>query len=576
MAVFSLRSFLQESSLQRVASLTLFLSAFLLLGVQPMLGRMVLPFVGGSPAGWLMVLILLQVTLAAAYGYSALLTRHTSPTTQLYLHFSLIIAAFLSLPLAIRVPSDNSSLLWFVAYYVLSIGLPLFVNAANAPLLQQWFSGTSHPRAKDPYFLYVASNAGSVTALLSYVLIIEPHLTLQQQSQWWSLAFVVLASMVAFFGIWTTRLRTNSTTSLPSSQSRPAPPPWRARLTWCLLAFVPSSLLHATTLHITSTLTAAPLLWVLPLLVYFLTFALCFARRAWLSSRVIHASHSVAIVLYGLFLIVFATPPDILFSLGLVLLVLFTSALICHAKLNRKRPTTQHLGSFYLWLAIGIALGGLFNALLAPLFFDELIEYPLMLALACLLRSKVTRVPHRYRHLMDFVIPLVLLAVLYIAQAYSGWLAKGFALLPILLPVSALWLWLLAVPVLVFLSLVMARRPVRFALCAVALFVVASGHDSGNESGNAPLLQWRNIFGIYRLTVEPAPTGTIHTLYRGVTLQDMQVRTPQHEKTPVAYFHPKSPLGDVIDGTTQTATSLADSDVGSGYRLCCVLPQVRR
>ncbi|MBC6444768.1 MAG: hypothetical protein GDA50_04950 [Alphaproteobacteria bacterium GM202ARS2] len=566
MSGFSLHgSYLRDASLQRVASVTLFLSAFLLLGVQPMLGRMVMPFFGGSPMGWLIVLILLQITLACAYGYSAWLTRHTSPTTQLYVHFSLIIAAILSLPLALVLPTD-SSLLWFFISYGLSIGLLLFVNAANAPLLQHWFSGTPHPRARDPYFLYVASNVGSLSALILYVLVIEPHLTLAQQSQWWSFAFVVLASMVALFGIWTTRLRTlhHTTHSLALSPTARSPLIWRQRLTWALLAFVPSSLLHATTLHITSTLTSAPLLWVVPLLIYFLTFTLSFARKPPLSHRFIHLSHGFAIVLYGLFLILFATPPDILFSLTLVLVVMFTSALICHAKLTAKRPPPEHLGSFYLWFAIGIALGGLFNALLAPLLFDSLIEYPLMLILACLLRSNVARPPQpprNRRRLMDGILPLALLAgislAVYVTETYPAWVSGVTAL------VSAytLWLALLAVPAVFFLSVILACRPMRFALSAVVLLVVPSTLHTSDQT----LLQWRNLFGIYRVTA--SPTGDIHSLYRGVALQDKSQVPPSNKNnkaTPVAYFHRSSPLGEVMTALRKRGRPLRVAMVGAG------------
>ena len=404
--------------LQLTASITSFISAFLLFAIQPMLGRFLLPILGGAPAVWLTVLLLFQITLALAYAYSNLLTKRIHPTTQLYIHFALMSAAFLSLPIALpemAFEHADTIPIWLLAQiFFLSVGLPFFINASHAPLLQKWFSFTAHPRSHDPYFLYVASNAGSMTALVTYVIFFEPTYRLSEQSQLWSFGFIILATCAGLFGIMAVRQhRLTQPSSFIGERPIEEPLRWRLRLHWALLTFIPSALLHTTSLHITTDIAAVPFLWVAPLIVYLVTFIICFARkRVLFSHKVIHDLHMLSVALYGFFaLILLSYTFDTVMLLANSLLLLFTSALLCHHRLNACRPKTTHLGAFYVWLAIGGALGGVFAVLIAPLIFSSLIDYPLLIIAACLLRRPQLRAKGISTRMIDGALPLFFLTI---------------------------------------------------------------------------------------------------------------------------------------------------------------------
>ena len=222
--------------------------------------------------------------------------------------FLMLIALFF-LPISLseaHTEGASSAPVWFlISLYVITLGLPFLINAATAPLLQKWFSTTDHPHAQDPYFLYAASNAGSLLALIAYVIFIEPEIGLVEQSTWWTNGFILLTVMVIAFGAYSHYVNTSTkNTHMPpkknAAETENAPPlDWHTRLRWCLYAFIPSSLLLATTLYITTDVTAIPLLWVVPLMLYLLTFVICFARRRLFSDRFIIYAHTAIITLYA-------------------------------------------------------------------------------------------------------------------------------------------------------------------------------------------------------------------------------------------------------------------------------------
>ncbi len=280
----------------------------------------------------------------------------------------------------------------------LSVGLPFFVVSASAPLLQKWFAGTGHPAAEDPYFLYGASNLGSMLALFGYPTVVEPWLTLANQRLLWRVGYGVLVLLMALcaVGLWRSRNVFGKAvgwaeSSRPTSDDkvglvpRPTLPlTIGRRLRWVALAFVPSSLMLGATTYMTTDIAAIPLLWVLPLGLYLLSFILVF-------SRLPAAFHRLMVVLlpFGVMLLVTLMlteyPLRIWMKLLVHLSVLFLVAMVCHGELARDRPSTRHLTEFYLWMSVGGVLGGLFNSLIAPVIFNGVAEYPLALVLACLL-----------------------------------------------------------------------------------------------------------------------------------------------------------------------------------------------
>lgn len=266
-------------------TITIFLGALLLFWVQPMAGRMLLPLLGGVPAVWNTAMVFYQATLLGGYAYAHFATKWLGVRRQAAIHVVLLLLPLLALPIAIphgwTPPTDHNPIPWLLTVLAVAVGLPFFVVSATSPLLQRWFSASGHRDAADPYFLYAASNPGSLLALISYPVLIEPHLRLSQQSQWWAIGYVVLAAFTAVCGVCVWRLARNPVTEPPSPRATVKSTleqltvgrRWR----WILLAFVPCSLMLSVTTYVTSEVAPIPLLWVVPLGIYLLTFILVFA-----------------------------------------------------------------------------------------------------------------------------------------------------------------------------------------------------------------------------------------------------------------------------------------------------------
>src|SRR5262245_36405307 len=383
----------------------LFLSSLLLFTVEPMFGRMILPMFGGSSSVWLTALVFFQLMLMAGYFYVHVTTSWLGLRKQAALHMIVLTLPFAVLPVRVltggvgAVPEyPLASVTWTL---FLSIGMPFFALAASAPLLQRWFAA-SGPVERDPYFLYAASNLGSLGGLLAYPIVIEPLAGLHMQSRLWAIsdAGLVLLGVACATMLWRSGRApakpgaTHQKTPVNAGSVSAASPAWTVRLRWLALAALPSSLL----VSVTSTITTDfpfPLFWVVPLAIYLASFALVFARRPLLPHHTMSALLPFSVVV-----------PLILFSghvrpsLDFVvfpLFALFVVAMVCHGELAASRPAVVHLTDFYLWISAGGAIGGLFNAVVAPLVFKTGIEYPLGLVLACLVAVKELKVKVRGR-----------------------------------------------------------------------------------------------------------------------------------------------------------------------------------
>src|SRR5262249_22160606 len=373
----------------------LFLSAFLLFVVQPMVAKMIVPKFGGTPAVWNTCMVFFQAALLAGYAYAHATTKWLGSRGQSLLHLLVLFLPFLALPIAVgsAVPSgDIYPGLEVLRLLVVTVGLPFFVVSTSAPLLQNWFAGTGHPSGKDPYFLYAASNLGSMLALLGYIVLVEPNLKLTQQSNSWLAGYGLLGilTIACALALWrsprhpVTPLPERPVSALGSSELTPT-----RRLRWVALAFVPSSLMLGVTTSMSTDIAAVPLLWVIPLALYLLSFILVFSRLpSWV--------HLIFVILMPIVILIFAFQRasgldapvrwvdttgigKIVWLFLLQLTAFFFVAMYCHGELAQDRPATKYLTEFYLWMSLGGVLGGLFNALVAPLVFKTAAEYPLVL-----------------------------------------------------------------------------------------------------------------------------------------------------------------------------------------------------
>ncbi len=370
-------------------SCTIFVGAALLFLIQPMVARLVLPQLGGSPAVWNSCLVFFQLSLLAGYLYAHGLARARNQRAATLLHALPLLAPIALFPL--HLPAGHADLMtahpaaWLLLMLSLGIAAPFVMVSTGASLLQRWFAQSDHPRAKDPYFLYAASNTGSLVGLLAYPAAIEPILSLTHQRWLWSVGYIIWAGLVMVCGLLSLRTRTPEA----EEPDPPTPPPSAAmRTSWLLLALAPSSLLMGVTTYLSTDLAAVPLLWVVPLSLYLVTFIIAFspacralvAPACWLF--LVLGAMLAALWLVGVRGGV-RLPLGASFALHLSLLV--TGGIACHGRLAACRPAPAPLTGFYLLLPLGRALACAFIALVAPALFSTAAEYPLAIAVVCAL-----------------------------------------------------------------------------------------------------------------------------------------------------------------------------------------------
>ena len=370
-----------------VYALTLLLSALLLFAVQPMFSKMILPLLGGAPQVWNTAMMVFQLLLLSGYAYAHGTSRFLPVRIQAVLHIVLLAIFLTVLPIAIPTdwspPDTQDPTLWQISLMAVTVGGPFFLLSGSAPMLQHWFAKTDHAHADNPYFLYGASNLGSMSALLAYPFFIEPLLDTAQQSYVWMIGYGGLMAMMLLSALLVWRAA-GASSQKSIDQTAHEPITMKRRLTWLVLAAVPSSLLLGVTSFITTDIASVPLLWIIPLALYVSTFIIVFARRPIISRE-------RAMILFGAVLAV--TMMSMIrfsghnfFIMGMHYLLFFTAALACHSELAALRPGTSRLTEFYLFMSLGGAIGGILNALIAPKFFILPLEYAAALALACGLR----------------------------------------------------------------------------------------------------------------------------------------------------------------------------------------------
>jgi SAM-dependent methyltransferase len=518
---------------------TIFLGAFLLFCCEPMVGKMMLPLLGGAASVWITCLLFFQLMLLAGYGYAHALERYAKVRTQILIHALLMLVAVLFLPIRFAVHPDASvsahPTLWLLLMLVRSLGLPFCVVSTTAPLLQNWLSKTRTTSARDPYFLYAISNAGSLLALLSYPVWIEPRWGVHLQSSGWAIGYGILLIFVITGGaiLWS-HLQESPNSSAPTLEAA-SQASWNNRLFWLAASFVPSALMLAVTNHMLLNLASVPFLWVMPLALYLITFMIAFARRFHLSERMLSAI--LPIILLVLFPLVAVARPvqskTLLFLLGAHMLVLFAGALLCHTALAARRPDTSQLTDFYLWIAIGGALGGIFIAVIAPFVFSTVIEYPLLVATIALFR----RTREEKINWGDFAYP----AVVGLLAAGTWYLLKWTSVdilgdLKSSLSVDA---------VLVLIAYLAQKRRWRFALTVAVLI---AGYRIGLpkliDDDEELLHVDRDFFGVKRVVFDL--DSNERKLMHGDTLHGVESLDPTLSGKPLSYYHETGPVGDIM------------------------------
>jgi hypothetical protein len=555
-----------------VYTAAIFVSALLLFSVQPLFTKMVLPRLGGSPAVWSVAMVFFQSLLLGGYAYAHFLMQLRNRSIPVAVHLVLLAAALLTLPLSIASgwgePPTSGYAVWLLGLFAVSIGLPFFALAANNPLLQAWFVRTGHPNGPDPYFLYASSNIGSFLALLSYPVLLEPMFTLRTQNLIWTCGYGLLILLIASCGVLLLRSPANAAElNMPADDNNAPAPSWLLRARWIFLAAVPSGLLIAVTAHISTDVAAAPLLWVLPLSLYLLTWVLVFQSRPLLPHKWMLLAQPLAIA-GVVVLLAFGGEQNLLLTLGGHQLCFFVIAMACHGELARTRPAARYLTGFYVALSFGGMVGGLFAGLIAPFAFSWVAEYPILLALAALCRpSGHERLPRWSRWYWPL---LAALAVALIVPTYST-TGRVF----IWLDTNRVWV-IGAVGVLsALLALALnANRWKIFATVVVAL-VLLRAYPS--DDGRVETV--RSFFGVHKIVV--TPNGQYHVLMHGTTIHGAEKfknddGTPvKGQPEPITYYHKDGGIGQAITAIRERKGAplrVAVIGLGAGTLTCAAEP----
>lgn len=511
----------QTATRDRVAvgvfTATSFVGSTLLFLVQPMVGRLLLPRAGGSASLWSTAMVFFQVTLLAGYLFAHFSTSRLGVARHRYAHLAVLAAPLLVLPLAVPEGwSLNAAqpVLDTLRVLTVMVGLPFFALATASPTLQRWFAETGHRQASDPYFLYAAGNVGSIGALAGYPLLIEPHLGLGAQTRVFTLGYAALVALTAGCAL-LVRSHSGHRMVAVASGSRLAP---RRRLTWVVLAAVPSALLLGVTRHLATDVASFPLLWAVPLALYLLTFVIAF--RAGSERRVDTVNMLVLIGAIGLPLSFLGL--GLTMTVGIHLAWFFAAALLCHLRLAADRPPVEHLTEFYAWLSVGGALGGVTVALLAPVIFDRVWEYPLAIVAAVALGVPMRRLGGARRHVRTAATTLAVLILL----AAGAWFRADddFRMTAAALGAAGAIVYL-----------VWGRPRIMAPLTAATLLIVVA------VGPTQAIHRDRSFFGTYEIIAYPDRTE----LVMGTTIHGRELAdNPGHASS---YYHPAGPLGAAFE-----------------------------
>jgi hypothetical protein len=494
---------------------TIFVSAFLIFQVQPLISKFILPWFGGTPGVWSACMLFFQTVLFAGYAYAHFSIRRFQPRTQGIVHLGLLILAACCLPIAPSAdwkPQGHEEPIWrILSLLAMNVGLPYFVLSSTGPLMQAWFSRTQP--AVSPYRLYALSNLGSVLGLVSYPFLFEPLWTTQVQSQAWSLAFIVFGVLCGCCALQAVRVayasvseKIEETATATADQS--LRPTRQDQSLWFGLSGCASTMLLATTNQVCLDVAVIPFLWVLPLSLYLLSFILVFESDQWYPRGIYTIAMVTSVTLVTLTTYQAASWP-ILPQLVIYFATLFFVCMVCHGELVRLKPAPRFLTSFYLATAAGGAAGGIFVGLLAPVIFERLIEFQfgLIACCACLLKA------HRRQQTME---------------STGG---------------KIMWVW------------------TGLAICMLGLFRMWNPA----EGSQTELAVSRNFFGVLRILEMNAdhPEQHYRTMIHGRTHHGHQYQAPAKRRLATTYYGEQSGVGLALKHWPRTG-SMRGGFVGLG------------
>ncbi len=547
---------------------TLFSSALLMFVLQPLFGKLLLPLLGGTPAVWNSCMVFYQSVLFLGYLYAHLLGTRLKSNHQIIVHLAVISLSFLALPVGLPEnlipPTESNPTFWLFSTLALAIGLPFFVLSTTAPLIQKWFAHVGHKDSHDPYFLYAASNTGSLVSLLSYPFLIEPNWGLNAQQSDWTLGYVGLCLLIAAcgFALWK-NYQSIENENVTISASNAPPLSWKTKFYWGALAFVPSSLLLGLTNFISTDIASVPLLWIIPLTVYLFSFVVVFSR--WNDK-----SHAWFVRLQPVFLIpfvayAFINPADLPYWMYLFFHVIafFFAIMVCHGELAAQRPHSSHLTTYYLIMSFAGMLGGMFNTFVAPFVFNGIYEYPLMIIAALLLRPSLKKLslPEIGMQLIDPLLLLIIGAGIYFSVANLTDYFDGVVISLCVLTIAVYFL---------------RQRVVAYAgLMGVIISAAMSLHHAESHT----LMQERTFFGVMAvreslLTDEKNQPEMYHELFHGTTKHGAQRLIPTESKTPLTYYSRPSPMGQLFKtfDAQNESWNIGVVGLGAGALACYAKP----
>ena len=539
-------------------TITIFTSASLLFFVQPLFTRIVLPSIGGASAVWTTAMLFFQSVLIAGYFYAHLTTRYLPVRWQMGLHLALWAFALWFLPLALpenlQLDAGVSPALHTLILYALGVGVPFAVLSANAPLIQSWYGRSGGPSAEDPYFLYGASNLGSLISLLAFPLIAEPLFGISAIGKGWAVGFIVLGGLLLACGLVPAR-QTGSAPMVQTLAGASPKPQLRDYATWALLAFIPSSLMLGVTSKISTDLGSFPLVWVIPLALYLLTFVITFTNRPLFSQTVLmhlfRASMAILVVISS------RESPDNATWVIIALLVAsyFVASTKAHSALFNRRPAKEHLTLFYVTMSVGGALGGVFNSILAPVIFNDIYELRIMVGVAALLLvapfTKVAAIDVAIGVLVALVaiqpfvlfydtfpnLPLVLRAALGITLLFAGYIY-------------------------------LAKRSIA-PLVATAVVIGFAAYVTADEA----IFRDRSFFGAHKIQEKAGVRRYVHgtTIHGAERLSDFG-----NKPVPITYYSPTGPMGQIFTSPRGlAANSVGIVGLGVGALACYKQPLQR-
>ncbi|MEM0947101.1 MAG: fused MFS/spermidine synthase [Pseudomonadota bacterium] len=531
-------------------TLTVFLSASLLFFVQPLFARIVLPAIGGSPAVWTTAMLFFQSALLGGYLYAHFSARYLPLPVQVGLHLLFWVAALFFLPPAL--PADwqldaTRPIAWqTLGLFALGVGVPFALLSSNAPLIQSWYAHSNGPSADDPYFLYSASNLGSVLALLAFPLVAEPFFGASSIARGFAIGFIALGiGLVVCGGLILGRNRLRSSASLVEAPA----PDVSTIICWGLLAFVPSSMMLAVTSKISTDIGAVPLVWVIPLALFLLSFVIAFRSSSHVSGRwFTQLAQLVGVA--ALCLTVGALGDHLTpFTSAAFVFSFFVIAIWAHRALYEARPTARHLTTFYVTMSVGGAMGGVFNSIVGPLMFDDHVEGTLTLILMLLLvfgrTLRLDAATVRRGVFMGLPIGLAAAGVAFIAGgsevAVGATIAVALGILAVARP---------ALPVLAVAATLTVILPLWLAAQETRIFAD------------------RSFFGLHQVIdgedgIRRYSNGT--TVHGAQRFSDLGAPRPM----PITYYHPDGPMGQIMQTEfAKDAKTLGVVGLGVGSLAC--------